>query len=162
MRQAAYDDGRRDVNTEALEPGPVDYLVVEFPGNRMTGEAFPLLVELVDSGIIRILDLVFIRREEDGSTSAVEIADLDADGQLDLAVFDGASSGLLGEDDIADAASVIAPGSSAGVLVYENTWAGPFAAAVRRAGGVLVASGRIPVESVLAALDVLEAAEAPA
>ena len=95
----------------------------------------------------------------DGSTLAVEIADLDGDGELDLAVFEGASSGLLGADDLDAAASVIEPGSSAGVLVYENTWAAPFVAAVRRAGGVLVAGGRIPVEDVLATLDDLEAAE---
>ncbi|KJY24574.1 DUF6325 family protein, partial [Streptomyces katrae] len=80
--------------------GPIDYLVVEFPGNRMTGEGFPLLVDLVDRGLIRILDLVFIRKDQDGSVAALEIADLDADGELDLAVFEGASSGLLGQDDL--------------------------------------------------------------
>jgi hypothetical protein len=147
------------VTTETAETGPVDYLVVEFPGNRMKGEALSRLVDLVDAGTIRILDLVFVRRDVDGSTLAVEIADLDGDGVLDLAVFEGASSGLLGADDLDAAASVIEPGSSAGVLVYENTWAAPFVGAVRRAGGVLVAGGRIPVEDVLATLDDLEAAE---
>ncbi len=147
------------MSTETTETGPVDYLVVEFPGNRMNGEALAKLVDLVDAGIIRILDLVFVRRELDGSTMAVEIADLDSDGDLDLAVFEGASSGLIGAEDVDAAASVIEPGSSAGVLVYENTWAGPLVGAVRRAGGVLVASGRIPVEDVLATLDDLEAAE---
>jgi len=133
--------------------GPIDYLVVEFPGNRMTGEGLPLLVDLVDRGIIRILDLLFIRKELDGSVSGLTIADLDSDGKLDLMVFEGASSGLLGKDDVEDAASVIEPGSSAGILVYENVWAAPFAVAVRRGGGQLVASGRIPVQALLAQLD---------
>jgi len=135
------------------EMGPIDYIVVEFPGNRMTGEGLPLLVDLVDRGIIRILDLIFIRKELDGSVAGVAIADLDSDGELDIAVFQGASSGLLSADEIEDAGSVIQPGSSAGLLVYENVWAGPFAAALRRGGGQLVASGRIPVQAVLAALD---------
>jgi Family of unknown function (DUF6325) len=138
---------------ELDEMGPIDYLVVEFPGSRMTGEGLPLLVDLVDRGIIRILDLQFIRKELDGSVSGLEIADLDSDGKLDLMVFEGASSGLLGKDDVADAASVIEPGSSAGILVYENVWAAPFAAALRRGGGQLVASGRIPVQALLAELD---------
>ena len=132
--------------------GPIDYIVVEFPGSRMTGEGLPLLVDLVDRGIIRILDLLFIRKELDGTISGLTIADLDSDGQLDLAVFEGVSSGLLDDDDVNDAGSVLEPGSSAGILVYENVWAGPFAAAVRRGGGQLVASGRIPVQAILAAV----------
>lgn len=136
--------------------GPIDYLVVEFPGSRMTGEAFPLLVDLVDRGLVRILDLVFVQKELDGSVVALELNDLDGDGELDLSIFAGASSGLLGDDDIKEAGGVLEPGSSAGILVYENVWAGPFAAAVRRSGGQLVASGRIPVQAVLAALDAAE------
>ena len=139
------------------ETGPIDYLVVEFPGNRMTGEGFPLLIDLVDRGIIRILDFGFVTRDLDGSVTAVEIADFDGDGSLDLAVFQGASSGLLGPDDLEEAASVIEPGSSAGILVYENVWAAPFAAALRRGGAQLVASGRIPVQAILAALEAAEA-----
>jgi hypothetical protein len=150
------------MSTELEESGPIDYLVVEFPGSKMTGEGLPLLVELVDSGIIRILDLVFVKRELDGSITAVEIADFDGDGELDLAVFEGASSGLLGQDDIDEASSVIEPGSSAGILVYENVWAAPFAAALRRGGAQLVASGRIPVQAILAALDKAEADTAAA
>ena len=133
--------------------GPIDYLVLEFPGNRMTGEAFPLLVDLVDRGVVRILDLVFVRKESDGSVVGVELADVNGDGELDLSVFEGVSSGLVGEDDIQEAGTVLEPGSSAGILVYENLWAAPFAAAIRRSGGQLVASGRIPVQAVLAALD---------
>ncbi|KUN44685.1 DUF6325 family protein [Streptomyces mirabilis] len=136
--------------------GPIDYIVVEFPGNRMTGEGFPLLVDLVDRGVIRILDLMFVRKEEDGSVVGMEIADLTGDGALDLAVFEGASSGLLGEDDIEEAGSALEPGNSAGILVYENLWAAPFATALRRGGAQLVASGRIPVPAVLAALDATE------
>lgn len=139
------------------EMGPIDYLVVEFPGSKMTGEAFPLLVDLVDRGLIRVLDFVFVRKDDDGSVAGIALADLDGDGQLDLAVFEGASSGLLGEDDVQEAGNALQPGSSAGILVYENVWAGPFAAAVRRSGGQLVASGRIPVQAVLAALDAAEA-----
>jgi Family of unknown function (DUF6325) len=133
--------------------GPIDYLVVEFPGSKLTGKAFPLLVDLVDRGLIRILDLLFIRREADGSIVGLTVADLDQDGQLDFAVFEGASSGLLGHDDLEEAASVIEPGNSAGVLVYENVWAAPFAAALMESGAQLVASGRIPIPEVMAALD---------
>ncbi len=138
------------------EMGPIDYIVVEFPGNRMTGEGLPLLVDLHDRGIIRILDLLFIRKETDGRVTGMAIADLDSDGELDLAVFEGASSGMLGTEDVEDAGSVLNPGSSAGILVYENVWAAPLAAAVRRGGGQLVASGRIHVQAALAALDAAE------
>src|SRR5512132_1121366 len=130
--------------------GPIDYLVVEFPGSRMTGEGLPLLVDLVDRGIIRILDLLFVKKELDGSVAGVAIADLDRDGKLDLAVFEGASSGMLGQDDIDEAGGVLEPGSSAGILIYENRWAAPFAKELRRGGGQLVAYGRIPVQAVLA------------
>jgi hypothetical protein len=138
------------------EMGPVDYLVVEFPGSKMTGEGLPLLVDLVDRGIIRILDLLFVKKEQDGSVSGLAVADFDADGELDLAVFEGASSGLLDEDDVAEAGGVLEPGSSAAVLVYENVWAAPLAVAVRRGGGQLVASGRIPVQAMIAAVEAAE------
>lgn len=141
------------------EMGPIDYVVVEFPGNKMTGEGLPLLVDLVDRGIIRLIDLAFFTKAEDGSVAMIEIADFDGDGELDLAVFEGASSGLLGEDDIEEAGTVLEPGSSAGILVYENVWAGPFASAVRRSGGQLVASGRIPVQALLAAMESAESAD---
>jgi hypothetical protein len=138
------------------EMGPVDYLVIEFPGSRMTGEGLPLLVDLVDRGIVRILDLTFVKKELDGSVRGVTIADLDEDGKLDLAVFEGASSGLLGQDDIEEASGALEPGSSAALLIYENTWAAPLATALRRGGAQLVAGGRIPVQAILAALDATE------
>jgi len=141
------------MSEDRTELGPIDYLVVEFPGSHMTGEGLPLLADLVDRGIIRILDLVFVKKGLDGSIAGLAIADFDADGELDLAVFEGASSGILGQDDIDEAGGALEPGNSAVVLVYENTWAAPLAAAVRRGGGQLVAGGRIPVEAVLAALD---------
>jgi hypothetical protein len=144
------------MSDELDEMGPIDYLVVEFPGSRMTGEGLPLLVDLVDRGVIRILDLLFVRREDDGSIVGLEIGDFDQDGELDLAVFEGASSGLVHEDDLDEVASLLKPGSSAGILIYENVWAAPFAAALRRGGGELVASGRIPIQAMLAALDATE------
>jgi len=133
--------------------GPIDYLVVEFPGNRMTGEGIPLLLDLVDRGIIRILDLAFIRKDLDGTVAALRIEDMDATGAREFAVFDGASSGLLGEDDLAEAANAVEPGSSAGVLIYENLWAAPLARALRRGGAQLVAGGRVPVQALLAAAE---------
>ncbi|MFD5585810.1 DUF6325 family protein [Streptomyces sp. NPDC058733] len=140
--------------------GPIDYVVVEFPGNHMTGEGFPLLVDLVDRGIIRILDLMFIRKDEDGKVTALEIADVTGDGELDLTVFEGVSSGLLGQDDLEEAAAAVEPGNAAGLLIYENLWAAPFAAALRRGGAQLVASGRLNVQAVLAALEAAEKADA--
>jgi hypothetical protein len=137
------------------EMGPIDYLLVEWSGNQPTGEAVPHLIDLVDRGLIRILELSFITKAEDGSVAALEIADLGAEVGA-YAVFEGASSGLLDDDDIAEAGAALEPGTAAALLVYENRWAGPFAAAVRRSGGQLVASGRIPVQAVLAALDAAE------
>lgn len=141
--------------TEATldEMGPIDYVVIEFPGNKMTGEGLPILVDLVDRGVIRLIDLVFFTKADDGSVAIIEIADFDGDGELDMAIFEGASSGILGEDDIGEAAAAVEGGSSAALLVYENRWAAPFAAAVRRGGGQLVAFGRIPIQALVAALD---------
>src|SRR3954453_23843705 len=147
------------VGVDIDQMGPVDYMVVEFPGNRMTGEGLPLLIDLVDRGIIRILDFAFVMKELDGAVHAIAISDFDGDGQLDLAAFEGASSGLLDEGDLDEAGGILEPGSSAGVLVYENLWAAPFAVALRRGGGQLVASGRIPVQALLAAVDALDDSE---
>ncbi|MGW2558713.1 DUF6325 family protein [Streptomyces sp. NPDC001514] len=138
------------------EMGPVDYLVLEFPGNRMTGEAFPLLLDLVDRHIIRILDLLFVRKDTDGSVTVLELSDVTGDGKLDLTVFEGAASGLLGDDDIEEAGSAVEPGNSAAILLYENTWAAPVARALRRSGAQMVAGGRIPVNALLASLEAAE------
>lgn len=141
----------------SVEMGPIDYLLVEWPGRQPNGEVAPHLVDLVDRGLIRILDLAFVAKDEDGTVAGLDLADL-GDGATELTIFEGASSGLLGDDDISEAAAALEPGTSAALLVFENTWAAPFAAAVRRSGGQLVASGRIPVDDVLAALDAAEAA----
>lgn len=138
------------------EMGPIDYVLVEWPGRQPHGELAPHLVDLVDRGLIRILDLAFIEKDEAGNVAALEIAEVGGS-VVELAVFEGASSGLLGEEEIADAGSALEPGTAAALLIYENTWAAPFASAVRRSGGQLVASGRIPVEDILAALDAAEA-----
>lgn len=135
------------------EFGPVDYLIVEFPKTEMNGEGLPMLADLVDRGVVRILDLVFLAKEADGRVSALDIADVDPAGRLGLDVFRGAASGLIGEDDLAEAASVLDPGTSAGILVYENTWAAPFVGALRRNGAEVVATGRIPVEDLMAVLE---------
>ncbi len=146
----------RSLSAEDLnEMGPIDYVVVEWPGRQPNGEALPHLVDLVDRGLIRIIDLAFVTKDEDGTVAAVELADL---GDVaELALFEGVSSGLIGDEDVESAAAVLEPGTSAAMLVYENAWAAPFAAAVRRSGGQLVASGRIPVEDLIAALDAAEA-----
>lgn len=145
------------MDADAIEMGPIDYVIVEWPGRQPNGEGIPHLIDLVDRGVIRILDLAFIAKDGDGSVAALEISELGQ--QVDeFATFAGASSGLLSDEDIAEAAQALEPGTSAALLVYENSWAAPFATAVRRSGGQLVASGRIPVEDVLAALDAAEAA----
>jgi hypothetical protein len=136
--------------------GPIDYLLVEWPGRRPNGEVAPHLVDLVDRGLIRILDLAFITKAEDGSVVGMEIAELGGD-IAELSIFEGASSGLLSDEDVEEAGGALEPGTSAALLVFENTWAAPFATAVRRSGGQLVAGGRIPVQAVLAALDAAEA-----
>lgn len=137
-----------------VEMGPIDYLVVEWPDRQPTGEAAPFLLDLVDRGLIRILDLAFIAKDEDGSVARLEIADLGDE----FSVFVGASSGLIDDEDTDEAAAALEPGTSAAVLVYENSWAAPFATAMRRSGAQLIASGRIPTQALIAALDAAEAA----
>jgi Family of unknown function (DUF6325) len=134
------------------ELGPIDYLIIEFPGNRLTGEGLPILVDLVDRGIIRILDLVFVRKEEDGATAMLAVSDLDGDGTFDLTVFEGAASGILGHNDVEEAGAVLRNGSSAAILIYANLWAAPMSAALRREGAQLVASGRIPLTDFVSTL----------
>jgi hypothetical protein len=139
--------------SDDLAMGPIDFLIVEFPGSRMTGEGLRALVNLADRGIIRVLDLVFVRKNDDHSLTVLAIADLDGDGTLDLAIFEGVSSGLIGTDDVDEAGAVLKAGNSAAILIYENRWAAPMAAALRRGGAELVASGRIPFTDFATTLD---------
>ncbi|MFC7528683.1 DUF6325 family protein [Actinoplanes sp. GCM10030250] len=138
---------------ELEEMGPVDYLCVEFPDGSLNGTAFPLLLDLVDRGIIRVMDILFLRKEKNGTVVAVEGRDVDLAG---LGAFHGAASGILGGDDLREAGEVLSPGAAAVLLVYENTWAAPLAVQLRRNGAQVVAGGRIPVQSLLAALDETE------
>jgi hypothetical protein len=139
-----------------VEIGPIDYLVVEWPaGKQPTGDALPLLADLVDRGLIRVLDLAFVHKRDDGTVIGLDIEDLGQD-DPQLTMFEGATSGLLGDDDYDEAGTALDPGCSAALLVYENTWAAPFATAVRRGGAQLVATGRIPVNAMIAALDEAE------
>ena len=141
------------------ELGPIDIVVLAYPaGAPMTGEAAPLLMDLVERGIIRVLDALFVTKDEDGRYSGFEATDLDDRNVGDFRVFEGASSGLLGNEDAATAAEALGPGEAAVLILYENRWAAPFAAAVRRNGGELVANQRIPVQDVIAMLDAAEAA----
>jgi len=142
---------------QLAEMGPIDYVVLEWDGDQpVTGEVMALLLGLVDRGVIRILDLAFLVKADDGSVAALDLAEL-AQKDGGLAEFVGASSGLLGQDDLEEAATALEPGTVAGVLVWESRWAAPVAVALRRSGGQLVASGRIPVQALLAALDATEA-----
>ena len=139
---------------EIDEMGPIDYVVLEWPGRQPQGEAAPLIVELADRGLIRILDVAFMVKREDGTVDSMELADLDGDGFAD---FEGASSGLIGRDDLEEAGAALDPGTSAAVLIWENRWAAPVAVALRRSGGQLVASGRLPLQAVIASLEAAEA-----
>ena len=135
------------------ELGPVDWIVVEFPGSRFNGEIAPALAELVDRGAVRVLDLLLIRKGEDRTLEFYELSDLDEADVGSLRAYEGELAMLLSEQDVLAVAKAVEPGSTAALLVWENLWAAPFASAVRRAGGQLVASGRIPVQALLAALD---------
>lgn len=147
--------------TDDIELGPIDYLIVEWPpGTEPNGEGLNHLVDLSDRGLVRVLDLAFVKKEEDGSVEGIAITDLDGDGTLDLVEFAGASSGVLDQEDYDEAGAALEPGSSAAILVYENTWAAPFATALRKSGAQLVAAGRIPINDLIQKLDALEAAEA--
>ena len=140
------------------ELGPIDIVVIAYPADApMTGDAVPIFVDLVDRGIIRVLDVIFVRQNEDGTVSGFEASDLDSDSIGDFKIFEGASSGLLGEDDVASVGETMEPGSAAVMIVYENRWAAPFAAAVRRNGGVLVANHRITAQELMDALDTADA-----
>ncbi|MEV5649479.1 DUF6325 family protein [Nocardia sp. NPDC052254] len=140
------------------EMGPIDYLVIEFPADRQPdGSALPMLRDLVDRDIIRVLDLAFVRKEADGSLTGMDISDVGLAGELDVTLFAEAATGLLDEGDMREAGGALQPGHSAAVLLYENTWAAPLAVALRRSGAELVASGRIPVQAIISTLDSLDA-----
>ena len=146
---------------DEIELGPVDYLIVEWPaGKQPTGEGLKLLAEYTDRGLINVLDLVFVQKNDDGSVSGLALMDIDADGDLDLVQFDGASSGLLGQDDYDEAGSALEPGASAAILLYENRWARGFAAAVRSSGAQLVARGGIPAPDLAEAAETIDTANA--
>jgi hypothetical protein len=144
-------------NDQLDEMGPIDYVVLEWPSDApATGEIPKLLLDLVDRGVIRVLDIAFVTKTEDGTVAALEAGDMATAAAL-FAEFEGASSGLLEFADLEEAAAALEPGTSGTVIVWENRWAAPIAVAVRRAGGQLVASGRIPVQAILASLDALDA-----
>jgi hypothetical protein len=142
------------------ELGPVDYLVVEFPAGQQhfDGSMASELARLVDSGTIRVLDLLILQKDEDGSVEALEIDDLDE--MDDLRVIEAGIAEILAADDVEHLAAAMLPGSVAGVLVWENTWAAPFAAATRKAGGQLIANGRIPIQAIIASFEAEEQAAA--
>jgi dihydroorotase-like cyclic amidohydrolase len=147
------------MNAHEEELGPIDIVVIAYPADApMTGEAVPLFMDLIERGIVRVLDVMFVTKDADGTFSGFDATDLDEDSVGDFSAFSGASSGLLGDEDLQTAAEAIEPGSAAVMIVYENRWAAPFVAAVRRNGGVLVASERIPAQDLLDALDAAEAA----
>ena len=147
--------------TDETELGPVDYLIVEWPpGKQPNGEGLKVLADLTDHGLIRVLDLVFVTKGEDGTVAGLALADIDSDGALDLIEFEGASSGLLGQDDYDEAGGALEPGASAAILLYENRWAKPFAAAVQASGAQLVARGGIPMSDIVEAAEMLDSANA--
>ena len=147
------------VNIDEL--GPVDWIVVEFPEPKLHGEIAPILKDLVDRELVRVLDLLFVNRDPDGGYEVFEASDMDDSEIGQLREFEREVAALLSEQDVIDLVETIEPGSSAAVLVWENLWAAPFGSAVRHAGGQLAASGRIPVQAVIAAAEA-DAAEADA
>ena len=136
------------------EMGPIDYVVLEWPGRQPDGSVAPLIIDLVDRGIIRIIDIALMVKDEEGHVAALDLAALEGE----FSEFEGASTGLLDQEDLDEAAAALEPGTSAAVLVWENRWAAPVAVALRKTGGQLVASGRIPVQAIIAALDAAEEA----
>jgi uncharacterized membrane protein len=147
-----------DIDTEAAERlyemGPIDYIVIEWPREQPNGTVVPKIIDLVDRGIIRIIDIAFVGKDAGGAVYAMELSDFDGDGSF--AAFEGASTGIIGDDELEEAGSALEPGTSAAVLIWENRWAAPVAVALRESGAQLVASGRIPVQGIIAALDATE------
>ena len=133
--------------------GPIDYVLIEFPGSQFNGQIAPSILELVDSETIRLLDLVFVHKTEDGDIETLELTDVAPAEAGDLAAAEVGYAGLLADEDLEAAAAIVEPGSSALLLVWENTWAAPLATAIRESGGQLVSSGRIPVNAIISALE---------
>jgi hypothetical protein len=145
------------MSSTELELGPVDVVVIGYPPDApRTGEAIPLMLDLVDRGIIRVLDVAGIEKQADGTFSMVRAADVDGDGFPDLVAFAGAQTGMLGDEDLKVAADAMEPGSAAVLLVFENSWAAPFVSAVRRNGGTLLGFQRVPAEDLMEAIEGLE------
>lgn len=143
------------MSTTATEVhGPIDFVLIEFPGDKLTGEAAPALMDLVERGVIRLYDLMVISKHDDGSVEALEVQD--PTGAGGFSYFAGARSGLLGDDDLREAAEAMEPGTVAALIVYENSWAIPFVRAARNSGGEVIASARIPAQDVMDALEALE------
>jgi hypothetical protein len=146
-------------NTPLDELGPVDFVIVEFPAGaaNFTGEMADELIKLVDAGTIRIIDILVLVKDADGGVEAMEFEDLEELGPLQ--VLEAELAELLAEEDVEYLAAAMDPGSVAGVLIYENIWAAPFASAARRSGGQLIANGRIPIQAIIAAIEADEALE---
>jgi uncharacterized protein DUF6325 len=144
-------------NTDLNSLGPVDYIVVEFPAgaSNFTGEMAKELLALVDAGTIRVIDVLILTKNEDGTVDAMELSDIEELGPLREVEAQLAS--LLAEDDVEHLAAAMDPGSTAGVLIWENLWAAPFASAARRSGGQLIATGRIPIQAIIASIEADEA-----
>jgi hypothetical protein len=152
LTQASEEEG-----TSLDQLGPVDYLVVEFPAgaSNFTGEMATELLALVDSGTIRVIDILILTKNEDGSVDATELSDIENLGPLQAVEAELAE--LLAADDVEHLAAAMEPGSTAGVLIWENLWAAPFASAARRSGGQLIANGRIPIQAIIASIEADEA-----
>ncbi len=134
--------------------GPIDYLVIEYPGGAPSGEGLPHLVDLVEKGIVRILDVALVHTDSDGGYEVIRPEDLIAAGAVGFSFLEGVVSGLLDADDLDQVAAIMDPDSAAVVLVYENAWAAPLGNAIRRAGGQLIANGRVSMDDIAAALDI--------
>lgn len=150
------------MSSENLELGPVDIVVIGFPPDApRTGEAIPIFVDLVERGIVRVLDVLIVRKNEDGSVAGLNLGDLDRDGYAELRVFEGARSGMLGEEDATVAGEGLERGEAAVLICLENAWAAPFVTAVRRNGGHLLAFQRVPAQEVIDTVQSLDAMHAP-
>jgi hypothetical protein len=155
MTDITIEAARESTDLDSL--GPVDYIVVEFPAGKsnFTGEMAKELLALVDSGTIRVIDVLILTKNEDGTVDAMELSDIEELGELQA--VEAQLAELLAADDVENLAAAMEPGSTAGVLIWENLWAAPFGSAVRRSGGQLIANGRIPIQAIIASIEADEA-----